>query len=157
LPVPTARQDGLLGSDERVESVADHDAEVLQPHLVDALVDGRDELDERDDLSVEDFERLVGNDQGDRAAVPEVLAIGDGMAFNETPHLDVLIPLGDSVREVAEWVWGDVDAARRQPVSLLRGECAVVPDDVLDRIWHQSSPRVAQVVDGTPGSPSAPR
>ena len=43
------------GSDERVERVADHDAEVLQPHLVDALVNGRDELDERDDLAVEDL------------------------------------------------------------------------------------------------------
>jgi hypothetical protein len=41
-------------------------------------VHGRDELDERDDLAVEDFERLRGNDQGDRAAVPDVLAIGYG-------------------------------------------------------------------------------
>jgi len=44
-----------VGSDKRVESLADHDAEVLQPHLVDALMHGRDELDERDDLTVEDF------------------------------------------------------------------------------------------------------
>jgi len=43
---------------------------------------------------------------------------------------------------------GDVDAACGQPVSLLRGECPVVPDHVLDRICHQPSPsHVVQVVD----------
>ena len=52
------RQNGLVGRDERVESVADHDAEVLQPHPVDALVHGRDELDERDGLAVEDLQRV---------------------------------------------------------------------------------------------------
>ena len=62
--------------------------------------------------------------------------------------MHVLVPLGDTVREVAESVWGDVDAACGQPVSLLRGECPVVPDDVLDRICHQPSPSdVVQVVD----------
>jgi hypothetical protein len=61
-----SRQDGLVGFDERVEGVADHDAEVLEPHLVDALVDGWVELDERDGLDVEDFERLRGDDQGRR-------------------------------------------------------------------------------------------
>jgi hypothetical protein len=39
-----AREDGLVGFDELVEGVADHDTEVLQAHLVDALVHGRDEL-----------------------------------------------------------------------------------------------------------------
>jgi hypothetical protein len=105
-----SRQDGLVGSDERVESVADHDAEVLQPHPVDAMVHGRDELDERDDLVVEDFERLGGNDQGDRAAVPDVLAIGDRMAFEQVPHMHVLVPLRHADGEVAERVGADVDA-----------------------------------------------
>ena len=53
-----SREDWFVGFDERVERVAHHDAEVLQPHLVDALVHWRDEFDERDDLVVEDFERL---------------------------------------------------------------------------------------------------
>jgi len=44
-PVPTG---------ECVDLIADDHAEVLQAHLVDTLVDGRDELDERDDLAVED-------------------------------------------------------------------------------------------------------
>ena len=88
-------------------------------------------------FAVEDFERLGGNDQGDRAAVPDVLAIGDCVTFDEPAHMHVLVPLGHPVREVAEFVRGDVDAACGQPVSLLRGERPVVPDDVLDRICHQ--------------------
>ena len=123
--------------DERVERVADHDAEVLQPHLVDALVDGRDELDERDDLAVEDLERLGGDDQGDRAAVPDVLAVGDRVALEERPDVDVLVPLGHAERQVAELVRRDVDAARQQAVALLRRERAVVADDVRDRVGHR--------------------
>ena len=59
LPVRTGLWASTISS-----KFADHDAEVLQPRRVDALVHGRDELDERDDLAVEDFERLGGNDQG---------------------------------------------------------------------------------------------
>ena len=50
---------------------------------------GRDELDERYDLAIEDFERLGGDDQGDRAAVPEVLAIGDRAALEQVSHVHV--------------------------------------------------------------------
>ena len=90
-----ARQDRLVGL-RRTSSnpcLADHDPEVLQPHPVDALVDGRDELDERDDLAFQDFERLGENDQGDRAAVPDVLPIRGRVALEERPDLDVLVPL----------------------------------------------------------------
>ena len=132
-----------MGSDERLEGVADHDAEVLQPHLVDALVDGRDELDERDRLSVEDFERLGGNDQGDRSAVPHVLPIGDRMTLQQRPSVDVLVPLGHPEGEVTERVRGDVDAARQQAVALLGREGAVVADDVRDRIGHIAPPQSA--------------
>jgi hypothetical protein len=102
-----SREHGVVSSDERIESVADHDAEVLQPHLVDALVDGRDGRDERDDLTVEDFERLGGYDQGDRTAVPDVLAIGDHVAFEQIPHVCVLVPLRPADGEVAELVRAD--------------------------------------------------
>jgi hypothetical protein len=37
---------------------------------------------------------------------------------------------------VAERIRADVDAARQQPLVLLRGEPPVVPDDVADRIVH---------------------
>ncbi len=67
---------------ELLDIVPDHDAEVLQPHPVDALVDGRDELDERDEGAIE-----------------------------EAPNVNVLLPLGDVVRDVAEGIRGDVDAA----------------------------------------------
>ena len=52
----------------------------------------------------EDFKPLRRDDQGDRAAVPDVLAVGDGVAFDEPPHADVLVPLGYPVREVAQFV-----------------------------------------------------
>src|SRR6476620_9725565 len=45
-----------------VALIADDHAETLQAHLVDTLMDGRDELDERDDLAIEDYERVGGND-----------------------------------------------------------------------------------------------
>jgi hypothetical protein len=54
--------------------------------------------------------------------------------------VEVLVPLGDTVREVAERIRGDVDAARGQPVALMRDERPVVPDDVLDRIRHDPFP-----------------
>jgi hypothetical protein len=37
---------------------------------------------------------------------------------------------------VADLVGGDVDAAGRQPVSLLRGEPPIVADDVIKQICH---------------------
>jgi hypothetical protein len=120
--------------DERIEGVADHDAEVLQAHLVDALMHWWDELDERDGRAVEDLERLGKDDQRDGAPVPEVLPIGDRMPFEKRSRADVVVPLGNPVREMAEPVRRDVDAACCQPVSLLCCEGPVVTDDVLDRI-----------------------
>src|SRR5207249_10296012 len=115
-------------------------AEVLQAHPVDALVDGRDELDERDEGAVEDDERLRQQDLRHGPAVPDVLNVGGRVPLEEGPHVNVLLPLGDTVREVAEGIRGDVDAARRQPVALLSDEGQVVTDDVLDRIRHDPTP-----------------
>ena len=126
-----------MGSDERVELLADDHAEVLQAHLVDPLVDGRDELDERDDLAVEDAERLGEDDQGDRPAVPDVLAIGDRVPLEERPEVDVLVPLGDADRQVAQLVRRDVDAARGEAVALQGRERTVVADEVRDRVGHR--------------------
>src|SRR6266540_3079341 len=68
-----ASQRGSMHSREVVDVVTDDDAEVLEAHPVDALVNGRDELDERDRSPVKDLERLGEHDQGDRTPVPEVL------------------------------------------------------------------------------------
>ena len=143
-----ARQNRAMGALEFLECVfADHDAHVLQPHHVDALMDGRDELDHRERLSVEHLE-LIEEDQRHRAAVPEVLAIGDGVALEQPADAHVLVPLGDPIADVTQRIRADVDAAREQAIALLRSERSVVPDDVLDRLCHQPSPSgVAQVVD----------
>jgi hypothetical protein len=53
-----ASQRGPIHSREVVDVLTDDDAEVLDAHPVDALVNGRDELDERDRSPVEDIERL---------------------------------------------------------------------------------------------------
>jgi hypothetical protein len=124
-PVPTG---------ECVDLIADHHAEVLHAHLVDPLVDRRDEFDERDDLAVEDAERLGRHDQGDRPSVPEILAIGDRVPLEKGPEVDVLVPLGDADREVAQLVGRDVDTARGQAVALQLRERAVVADEVRDRV-----------------------
>ena len=99
-------------------------------------MNGRDELDERDGLAVEDLERLGGDDQGDRAAVPDVLVVAGGVAFEQGPDVHVLVPLRHAEGEVAELVRADVDAAVEETACLLRGERAVVTDDVAQRIGH---------------------
>jgi len=122
---------------EGVDLLADDHAEVLQAHLVDALVDGRDELDERDDPAVEDAERFGRDDQGDRPSIPDVLAIGDRVPLEERPEVDVLVPLGDAERQVAQVVRRDVDAARGEAIALQRRERAIVADEVRDRVGRR--------------------
>ena len=119
--------------------LTDDRAEMLHAHLVDPLVDGRDELDHRDDLAVEDAERLGEDDQGHRAAVPDVLDIGDRVPLEAGPEVEVLIPLRDAERQVAQLVGRDVDAPRGEAVALLRRERAVVADEVRDRVGHRVS------------------
>src|SRR3954452_4232260 len=58
-------QRGAMHARELVDLVADDDAEVLEAHPVDTLVNGRDELDARDRSPVEDVERLGKDDLGD--------------------------------------------------------------------------------------------
>ena len=89
------------------------------------------------DLAVEDAERLGEEDHGDRPAVPDVLRVGDGVALEEGPQVDVLVPLRHADGEVAQLVRRDVDAAGEQAVALLRGERPIVPDDVAHRIGHR--------------------
>src|SRR5688572_20207845 len=84
-----AREDGTVGLLEGLKTVlADYETDVLHTHLVDALVDGRDELDHRQLLAVEHLE-LIEEDQRHRAAVPEALAISEGVALEQPPHADV--------------------------------------------------------------------
>ena len=97
-----ASQRGSMHSREVVELLTDDDTEVLEAHLVDALVNGRDELDERDRSPVEDIERFGEHDQGDRTSVPEVLAVRPRMALEKRPLVDVQIPIGDADGEVAK-------------------------------------------------------
>ena len=123
-----------MHSREVVEVLTDDDPEVLEPHPVDALVNGRDELDARDRSPVEDIERLGEHDHGDRTPVPDVRAVRSGMALEKRPLVDVQVPIGDANGEVAEWVGGDVDAADPKAVALHRREGSIVPDDLADRI-----------------------
>src|SRR5438105_11994477 len=123
-----------MHSREVVDVLTDDDAEVLEAHPVDALVNGWDELDERDRSPVEDIERLGEHDLGDRAPVPDVLEVRPRMALEKRPLADVKVPIGDADGEVAERVRCDVDAAGNKTVALHRREGSIVPDDVGDRI-----------------------
>src|SRR6266542_215543 len=123
-----------MHSREVVDVLTDDDAEVLEAHPVDALVNGRDELDERDRSPVEDIERLGEHDQGDRTPVPEVLAVRPRIAFEKRALVDVKVPIGDADGEVAERVGCDVDVAGNKTVALHCREASIVPDDLGDRI-----------------------
>src|SRR5256886_12139152 len=68
---------------ELLDVVPDHDTEVLQAHPVDALVDRRDELDERDEGAVADDERLRQQDLRHGPAVPDVLHVGGRVRSEE--------------------------------------------------------------------------
>jgi diketogulonate reductase-like aldo/keto reductase len=129
-----ASQRGSMHSREVVDLLTDDDAEVLEAHAVDALVNGRDELDERDRSPVEDIERLGEHDQGDRTPVPDVLGVRLRMALEKRPLVDVQVPIGDADGEVAERVRCDVDAAGNKTVALHRRKGSIVPDDLGDRI-----------------------
>ena len=122
---------------ELVDLLTHDDAEVLEAHPVDALVNGRDELDERHGSTVEDVERLGEHDQGDRAPVPDVLAVRLCMALEQRALVDVEIPVGDADGEVAEGVGSDVDAAGSKTVALHRREGSIVADDLGDRVRHR--------------------
>src|SRR6059036_2824955 len=125
---------------EVVDVLTDDDAEVLEAHPVDALVNGRDELDERDRSAVEDIERLGEHDQGDRTPVPDVLAVRPRMALEKRALVNVKVPIGDADGEVAERVGCDVDAAGNKAVALHRREGSIVPDDLGDRIRRRHVP-----------------
>src|SRR6266487_876080 len=109
-------------SREVVDVLTDDDAEVLEAHPVDALVNRRDELDERDRSPVEDIERLGEHDQGDRTPVPDVLGIRPRIALERRALVDVKDPIRDADSEVAERVGCDIDAAGNNTVALHRRE-----------------------------------
>jgi hypothetical protein len=100
-------------------------------------VDGRDELDHRDDLAVEDAKRLGEQDQGDRSSVPDAFVVGGRVPLEEGPEVDVLVPFRDADRQVTELVRRDVDTARDEPVALQRRERPIVADEVRDRVGHR--------------------
>src|SRR6266540_4653881 len=127
-------QRGPMHSRELVELLTDDDAEVLEAHPVDTLVNRRDELDARDRSPVEDIERLVEDDLGDRTPVPDALEVRPRMALEKRPLVDVQVPIGDADGEVAERVGRDVDAAGKKTVALHRRESPIVPDDLGDGI-----------------------
>jgi len=71
-----SRQDAPVGLDEGVERVADDEADVLEAHAVDALVEGRYQLDEPDLVALAHGERLLEQQLRDRSPVPQVLDVG---------------------------------------------------------------------------------
>src|SRR5215208_6823588 len=111
-----------MHSRELVDLLTDDDAEVLEAHPVDALVNGRDELDARDRSPIEDNERFGEHDQGDRTPVPDVLAVRARMALEKRALVDVQVPIGDADGEVAQRVRRDVDAAPKKALALHRDE-----------------------------------
>jgi hypothetical protein len=120
-----------MHSRELVDLLADDDAEVLEAHPVDPLVNGRDELDARDRGPVEHIERLGEHDQGDRTPVPDVLVVRVRMAPEKRALVDVQVPIGDAEGQVAERVGCDVDAVGRKTVALHRREGARTTATVL--------------------------
>src|SRR5436189_6369876 len=129
-----ASQRGPMHSREVVNVLTDDDAEVLEAHSVDALVNRRDELDTRDRSPVEDVERLGEDDLGDRTSVPDALEVRPRMALEKRALVDVQVPIGDARGEVTERVGRDVDAAGKKTVALHRRESPIVPDDLGDGI-----------------------
>src|SRR5437867_3016404 len=123
-----------MHSREVVDVLTDDDAEVLEAHPVDALVNGRDELDERDRGPVEDIERLGEHHLGDRTPIPDILGVRPRMTLEKRALVDVKIPIGDADGEVAERVGRDVDAAGNKTVTLHRREGSIIPDDLGYRI-----------------------
>src|SRR5215213_7307211 len=99
-----ACQNRTMGLPERIKTFfADDESDVLHAHLVNALMDGRDELNHREYLAVEHLQ-LIEKDQGHRPAVPEALAIGRCVAFEQSPYSDILVPFGHPVAEVAQFI-----------------------------------------------------
>src|SRR5213595_4296640 len=143
-----------MQSREVVDLLTDDDPEVLEAHPVDALVNGRDELDERDRSPVEDLERLGEHDQGDRTPVPEVLAVRPRMSLEKGALVDVQVPIGDADGEVAERIGCDVDAAGNKTVALHRREGSIVPDDLGYRIRRRHVASSAIVRDARPDTRS---
>ena len=64
------------------------------------------------------------------------------MALEQRPLVDVQVPICDADGEVAQRGGRDIDAAGRESVALHRRECAIVADDLGDRIRrrHAASP-----------------
>jgi hypothetical protein len=86
---------------EGVNVLTNDDPEVFEAHPVDPLVNGRDELNDRNRSSIEDFERLGEHDYGDRTPVPDGLAVRAGVAFEKRALVDVDVPIDDGT---ARWL-----------------------------------------------------
>ena len=87
-----SRQDAQVGLDERVEGVADDEAEVFEAHAVDALVERRYQLDETDVVALADRERLLEEKLRNRPPVLHVLEVGGRDALKIVACRDVLAP-----------------------------------------------------------------
>ena len=68
---------------EGVDLITHDDPQMFEAHAVDALVDRRDELDERHPHPIEHHEGFGQDDLRDRPAVPDVLEIGGRVAFQQ--------------------------------------------------------------------------
>jgi hypothetical protein len=125
-----------MGPGELVDRIADHDPDVLEPHLVDALVDRRDQLDQLNGHVRLHVHGLPQQDLRDRPPVPDVLQVRRGVALEQAADVEVLVVLGDAVCQVAQRIRRDVDSARAQPVLLAGEERPVVTEDVRDWVGH---------------------
>ena len=128
-----ASERGSMQWREVVDLLTDDDAEVLEAHPVDALVNRRDELDERDRGPVGPSSGSASRSRKSEAD-PEVLAVRPRIALEKRALVDVKVPISDADGEVAERVGPDVDAASNKTVALHRREGSIVADDLGDRI-----------------------
>src|SRR5438067_13830306 len=139
-----------MHSREVVDVLADDDTEMLEAHPVNALVNGRDELDERHRSPVEDIERLGEHHLGDRTPVPDILRVRPRMTLEKRALVDVKVPIGDADGEVAERVGCDVDAAGNKTVALHRREGSIVLDDLVYRIRRRHVASSSAIVRDAP-------
>src|SRR5215470_1600759 len=126
------REDWAVLRHERRKALAlaHHEAAMLEAHPVDTLVEGRNQLDQIQGPST-DGDRLGENDLRDRAAVPDVFAVGNGQLLEPFSKGQVLPPGSCAERNMTDRQPGYLDAEPSTSRSLLFVERGDTPENVL--------------------------
>jgi hypothetical protein len=91
-----------MAASKLLEVFADNEAEVFEPHLVDTLMKGRNELDQVNRLPKRRRERLRQEHLGDGSPIPHALEVSSASSLNAVTSTDILVPCPDSDRDMAE-------------------------------------------------------